>query len=107
MTEQKRVYKPEEKLKIVMEGMSGTIQISELCRKYNIKSARFYYWKNQLMHSSKEIFEDRGRKPETDSIMREKDQEISRLKAVIAEIASENLELKKKTGNYGLRKVKT
>ncbi|EQB65755.1 MAG: hypothetical protein AMDU2_EPLC00009G0003 [Thermoplasmatales archaeon E-plasma] len=43
MTEQKRMYKPEEKLKIVMEGLSGKIQISELCRKYNIKSARFYY----------------------------------------------------------------
>ncbi|MHB1493648.1 MAG: transposase [Thermoplasmataceae archaeon] len=74
MTEQKRMYKPEEKLKIVMEGLSGTIQISELCRKYNIKSARFYYWKDQLMHSSKEIFEDRERKPETDSMTKERDQ---------------------------------
>jgi transposase-like protein len=107
MTEQKRVYKPEEKLKIVMEGLSGTIQLSDLYRKYNIKSARFYYWKDQLMNSSKEIFEDRGRKPETDSRIREKDQEISRLKDVIAEITSENLQLKKKTGNYGSGRVRT
>ncbi len=42
MPEQKRVYKPEEKLKIVMEGLSGTIQVSDLCRKHDIKSARFY-----------------------------------------------------------------
>ena len=41
MTERK-VYRPEEKMKIVIEGLSGTIQISELCRKYGVKPARFY-----------------------------------------------------------------
>ena len=36
MTEIRRVYKSEEKMKIVMEGLSGTIQISDLCKKYGI-----------------------------------------------------------------------
>ncbi len=40
---EKRVYKAEEKLKIVLEGISGTISISDLWRKYDIKPARFYY----------------------------------------------------------------
>ena len=44
-----REYTPEEKLKIVHEGMSGTISVVDLCRKYDLKSARFYYWKEQLM----------------------------------------------------------
>ena len=48
MTERK-VYKSEEKLKIVLEGMNGTIQVSDLCRKYDIKSARFYDWKEKLV----------------------------------------------------------
>jgi transposase-like protein len=30
-----RVYIPEEKLKIVLEGMSGTISVADLCRKYD------------------------------------------------------------------------
>ena len=30
---ERKVYKPEEKLKIVLEGLSGTIQVSDLCRK--------------------------------------------------------------------------
>ena len=47
MTETRKVYKPEEKLKIVMEGLSGTIQISDLCRKYGIGTARFYAWKEE------------------------------------------------------------
>ena len=59
---EKKVYKAEEKLKIVLEGMSGTISVADLCRKYNIGTTRFYYWKDQLMNSAPGIFESRGRK---------------------------------------------
>jgi transposase-like protein len=37
-----KYYSPEEKVKIIMEGISSTIQTSELCRKYDIKPVRFY-----------------------------------------------------------------
>jgi transposase-like protein len=94
----KRVYTPEEKLKIVLGGMSGTISVSDLCRKYDLKPARFYYWKDQLLNSAPEIFENRGRKLDEDRIMAEKDKEIARLKATIADVVSENLEIKKKIG---------
>ena len=94
----KRVYTPEEKLKIVLEGMSGTISVADLCRKYDLKPARFYYWKDQLLNSAPEIFENRGRKVDEDRIMAEKDDEIARLKATIADVVSENLEIKKKIG---------
>ncbi len=67
-----RVYTPEEKLKIVLEGMSGTISVADLCRKYDLKPARFYYWKDQLLKSAPEIFENRGRKVDEDRIMAEK-----------------------------------
>ena len=93
-----RVYTPEEKLKIVLEGMSGTISVADLCRKYDLKPARFYYWKDQLLKSAPEIFENRGRKADEDRIMTEKDDEIARLKATIADVVSENLEIKKKIG---------
>jgi transposase-like protein len=47
--EENRVYMPEEKLKICLEGMSGTISVANLCKKYDLKPARFYYWKDQLL----------------------------------------------------------
>ena len=94
----KRVYTPEEKLKIVLEGMSGTISVADLCRKYDMKPARFYYWKDQLLNSAPEIFENRGRKVDEDRIRTERDREIARLKATIADVVSENLEIKKKIG---------
>ena len=62
----KRAYTPEEKLKIVLEGMSGTVSVSDLCKKYYLKPARFYYWKDQLLNSAPEIFENRGRKVDED-----------------------------------------
>ena len=36
---EKRAYKAEEKLKIVLEGMSGAISVADLCRKYDVKPA--------------------------------------------------------------------
>ena len=93
------VYTPEEKLKIVLEGMSGTISVSDLCRKYDLNPAIFYYWKDQLVNSAPEIFENHGRKVDEDRIRSEKDREIERLKATIAEVVQENLEIKKKTGD--------
>ncbi len=98
MTERK-VYKPEEKMKIVMEGLNGTIQISELCRKYDIKPARFYDWKEKLVKNAADIFDDRGRKNTSDQrTIEEQRKELERLKETIAEVVSENLEIKKKIG---------
>ena len=99
-----RIYTPEEKLKIVLEGMSGTISVADLCRKYDLKPARFYYWKDQLLNSAPEIFENRGRKVEQERIRSEMDGEILRLKATIAEVVQENLEIKKKIGERLKRK---
>ena len=85
-----RIYTLEENLKIIPEGMSGTISITDLCRKYDLKPARFYYWKDQLLNSAPEIFENRGRKLDEERMIAEKDREIARLKATIAEVVQEN-----------------
>ena len=59
MTE-RRVFKPEEKLRILVEGLSGTIQISRLCGKYVMDTRQFYPWKKKLL-SSTDIFSEKGR----------------------------------------------
>ncbi|MGC8699278.1 MAG: transposase [Candidatus Acidifodinimicrobium sp.] len=38
---ERRYFSPEEKVKIVLEGLSGTVQVSELCRKYGITTTMF------------------------------------------------------------------
>ena len=105
---ERRVFKPEEKMKIVMEGLSGAIEITELCRKYGIGTARFYSWKEKLLRNSAEIFDDRGRRNTSDQRnIADQKEEISRLKDVIAEITQENLEIKKKIGDRLQRRAKT
>ena len=64
-----RVYAPEEEFKIALEGMSGTISVADLCRKHHLKPARFHYWKDQLLKSAQDIFENLGRKFDEDRIM--------------------------------------
>ena len=86
-------------MKIVLEGFSGTISVADLCRKYDIKPARFYSWKEKLMNSSVEMFNDRGRKSKSEQLIIEEQRiEIERLKGTIADVVSENLEIKKKIG---------
>jgi transposase-like protein len=86
-------------MKIVLEGFSGTISVADLCRKYDIKPARFYSWKEKLMNSSAKIFDDRGRKSKSEQLIIEEQRiEIERLKGTIADVVSENLEIKKKIG---------
>lgn len=104
---ERRILRPEEKLRIVLEGMSGTIQVSELCRKHGINTRQFYIWKKKLI-SSGEIFHEKVRKStaqerEIESLR----EENARLKDVIAEITAENLEIKKKVGHYSSGKGRT
>ena len=102
---ERKYYTAEEKMKIVLEGLSGTIQISDLCRKYDIRPARFYSWKEKLLKNSAAIFDDRGRKrTRSDDLVEAQREEIARLKDTIAEITTENLQLKKKIGSYGVKR---
>ena len=100
----RKYFSPEEKMRIVLEGLSGTIQVSELCRKHGISAVNFYNWKEKLLKESTSIFDNRGRK----NTRREREMddlrtENQRLKDAIAEITTENLQLKKKIGNRGVR----
>ena len=64
----------------MLEGLGGPIQVSELYRKYGVGPVTFYYWKNELLNSSMQIYKSRGRKRQVDSRMREKGEEIVRIK---------------------------
>jgi transposase len=99
---ERRRFSPEEKMRIMLEGLSGTIEISELCWKYDITTTIFYNWKEKLLENSATVFNDkRERKPATERKTEELQQEVSRLKDTIAEITTENLQLKKRLATTG------
>ena len=83
----------EEKLRIVLAGLDGTIEISELCRREGINPTQYYGWKKQLLGSASQIFDNGQAKPSTKEARLDRD--LTRAKDVIAEITAENLDLKK------------
>ena len=45
----KRVWSTEEKARIVLEGLTTNVQMSELCRRHNLNHAQYYAWRNQFL----------------------------------------------------------
>jgi len=80
-----------EKLRIVMLGMDPGVNLAEMCRREGISPTQFYGWKKKLLSSAKELFEEKRKSASEERLAAEN----RRLKEVIAEITSENLELKK------------
>lgn len=89
----RRRWTSDEKLRIVLAGLDGSIEISELCRREGINPTQYYGWKKRLMNSAGQVFmDDRKQKSSADDRLAA---ELRRKDAVIAEITAENLDLKK------------
>ena len=86
-------WKSSDKMRIVLTGMEPGVEISELCRREGVHPTQYYTWKKQLQSNSAKVFDNGQEKPSRREQRLE--EENARLKAVIAEITSENLDLKK------------
>ena len=93
MGNKRRKWSSEEKLRIVLAGFGGDIEVSELCRREGIHPTQYYSWKKHLMKSAAKVFANESSKPSSKEQRR--DAELRRAKDVIAEITAENLDLKK------------
>ncbi len=77
-----RTWASEEKLRIVMEGLSPKANVSEVCRHYGINSTTFYQWKEQALAGMKA-----GLKSKEGSVETALRQENAHLKRLVAEQA--------------------
>jgi transposase-like protein len=80
----------EEKARIVMEVLSNSSTISEICKKYNVAPSAVYKWRDEFIAGGTSAM-DHGRSTVEQSLMRE----INDLKGIIGEltIANETLKL--------------
>lgn len=85
---QRKQWTAQEKLAIVLQGMSGNVKISELCNDHGITQAMYYAWKSLLMSQGTKIFERGGIDHEQQRLEREN----KKLKETIGEL---HMELKK------------
>lgn len=94
-TSKRRTWSSSEKLRIVLAGMEPGVEVSELCRREGVGPTQYYNWKSQLVKSADAVFgQPRASKSDQQELDR-RTQDLTRMRAVIAEITAENLELKK------------
>ncbi len=92
--EKGRTFNPDEKLRIVLEGIANEKGISEVCRRHGISPTQYYTWRKRLMSSAGEVFNSKRNKKEAAKIER-LEADLRRKDSIIAEITEENLDLKK------------
>ena len=84
-----------EKMRIVLAGLEPGVEVSELCRREGIQPTQYYNWKSQLVSSAESVFGDKRRSKAEDRHQHQQQEELRKKDAIIAEILSEDLELKK------------
>lgn len=94
----RKSYSADMKYKIVKEALTSKQQISEICRKYDIPTSVFYRWQEHFLEGAKEALENGKTGPSVSELRKisNLEQENLKLKNVIAEITSENIDFKKK-----------
>ncbi len=80
----------EEKAGIVMEALSNTMTIAEICRKYNVTASAFYRWRDDFIAAGTAALEP-GKSSVEQNLMKEN----SELKTIIGELTVTNEKLKK------------
>ncbi len=93
----RRQFAATTKLQILKEGRQTNTPISQVCDHYAISPTLFYAWEHIVEHAALEALagQKRGRKklrPSEEALLAE----VQRLREVIAELSTENLQLKKR-----------
>ena len=97
----RRKFAPEEKIRIVLEGLRGEQSISELCRREGIAANLYYRWSKDFLEAGrKQLAGDTLREATSDEV-KELRAENSELKEVVTEITLENRVLKKSLTGLG------
>ena len=92
VVKKRRRFKPADKLRIVLSGLSGEERVSDVCRCEGISTVQYYGWKKRLLSSADEVY---GKQKRSTRQEEELIGTVVRKDHVIAHLTEENLELKK------------
>jgi transposase len=90
-----RRYSPDEKIRIVMEGIRGDEPVSALCRREGISANIYYKWLKDFMEAGKNRLKGNETRDATRGEVQEFKRENERLKQLVAELSLDNMVLKK------------
>ena len=91
----RRKFSSEEKIRIVLDGLSGETSIAELCRREGIAQNLYYRWSKDFLEAGKKrLLGDTAREASSHEVV-ELRKENNQLKALSAELMLKNRVLKK------------
>jgi transposase len=91
----RRRFTPEEKVRILIEGIRGEILVSVLCRREGIGTNVYYKWLKDFMEAGKGRLKGDTLREANRAEVETLKQENQRLKELVAQLSLENLVLKK------------
>ena len=103
----RRQYSAEEKIRIVLEGLRGEENISELCRREGIAASMYYGWSKEFLEAGKRRLAGDTARAATSGEVKDLRREATALKEVVACPSADNLRLlrrfaKRGSGSSGL-----
>ncbi len=94
----RRKFSPDEKIRIVLEGLRGEIPVNELCRRESISPVIYYRWSKSFLEAGKNgLTRDTRRDANTEEVRHLKDENDS-LKKALAEAILDVQQYKKSLG---------
>ena len=97
----RRQYSAEEKIRIVLEGLRGEENISELCRREGIAASMYYGWSKEFLEAGKRRLAGDTARAATSGEVKHLRSEATALKEVVADLTLENRLLKKSMNEDG------
>jgi len=91
----RRKFNPEEKIRIILEGLKGEESIAAICRREGIAPSLYYKWSKSFLEAGKKRLKgDTMREANSDEVS-ELRKENDQLKQLVAELSLKNRVLKK------------
>lgn len=94
-TRSRRHWTAEEKMRILEEGRQIGQSVSAVCRHYQVAPGQYYAWEKQARQAALAGLRNGRRGSQGSDASQPLRAEIERLRAVVAELSAENLQLKK------------
>ena len=97
----RRKFTPEEKVKLIRRHCLERVPVSEICTEQSIQPSQFYIWQSEFFARGHEVFSSKRGPQKMDKSadqIKFLEDKLMKKTEVIAEIAQENIQLKKSLG---------
>jgi transposase len=97
----RKKYSAEDKIRIVIEGLRGEMNVAELCRKEGISQSLYYKWSKEFLEAGKSRLAGDTKREADGTEVKEMRSELEQLKLLVAELSLKNRVLKKSLRGLG------